>query len=281
MPVSGPSGAPAVLEREEGRGWCHETWQLTGSRGDSVLAEAWLAEHPGPVVVIGHGAEADRRAPHPAATGRGWARHGISVVAADAPGHGDRAGAGGRWIGPEGREGGGRASSGEFGDPPAGSDYLAWWVDDQRRVVDAVEARFGRVPIGYLGVSMGAVFGVFLLVAESRIRAAVLAVGGFFDPGDGPDPGAADAVGVAGRLGDVPVLMVQADGDEVFSRDAAFALYEALGSDRKEISFLPGTHTQWCRPARWNRRMLRFFAETLGLQRSGASGPGADGDCRS
>lgn len=245
--VSPPAGeAPEVLAQESGRGWCRETWRFAGSRGDRVLAEVWSGERrPGPVVVAGHGAGSDRHAPHPAATGKGWARAGVCVVGADAPGHGDRAG-GASSVPPEG--------TALLADP----GFLEWWVADHRRVVDVVEARFGTVPVGYVGVSMGGVFGVHLLAAEPRIRSAVLAVTGRVGGSPGTDPAA-----VAARI-DRPVLMLQADADEVFSRDDAFGLYDALGTGHKEICFLPGTHAVWRRPAHWNRRMLAFVAETLG-----------------
>jgi dienelactone hydrolase len=151
-----------------------------------------------------------------------------------------------------------------------GGDYCEWWVADHLLVVDAAERRFGRSPIGYLGLSMGAVLGVHLVAAEPRIAAAVFAAGASGESArDGTATG--PAVGwlsganpeeAASRLGGRPVLMVQADEDEVFSREAAFALYGAFRG-RKEISFFPGTHSVWRHPGQWNRRMLAFFHETL------------------
>ena len=294
---------PEIVDAEVGAAWRRETWRIVGSRDDVVFVEAWLAEEPGPVVVVGHGAESDRRAPFVSGTGKGWARHGISLIAADAPGHGDRVsdaissspsggGGAGRRPAAEGVDrgasdaissslsgggggvpaghgaGGGSASRGGSG---AGRDYLRWWIDDQRLVVDAAERRLGSVPIGFLGVSMGAVLGVHLVAAEPRIAAAVLAVGGSLrgfaeertrrgqaeERLSGANPEEA-----AFRCGDRPVLMVQADEDEVFSRKAALALYDAFPG-RKEITFFPGTHAAWRHPGQWNRRMLAFFHETL------------------
>jgi len=267
---------PEIVDAEVGAAWRRETWRIVGSRDDVVFVEAWLAEEPGPVVVVGHGAESDRRAPFVSGTGKGWARHGISLIAADAPGHGDRVSdaissspSGGGGGVPAGHgAGGGSASRGGSG---AGRDYLRWWIDDQRLVVDAAERRLGSVPIGFLGVSMGAVLGVHLVAAEPRIAAAVLAVGGSLrgfaeertrrgqaeERLSGANPEEA-----AFRCGDRPVLMVQADEDEVFSRKAALALYDAFPG-RKEITFFPGTHAAWRHPGQWNRRMLAFFHETL------------------
>lgn len=287
------AGFPEVVDSEVGAAWRRETWAIRGSRGDTVLVETWLAAEPEAVVVIGHGAESDRRARFVSGTGKGWARRGISVVAADAPGHGDRASllpwdsrspSGGsestRRIEVEG------VSLPGWGGA-AGGDYAGWWIDDHRLVVDAAQGRLGTIPVGFLGISMGAVLGVRLVAAEPRIAAAVFAVAGSAtvpgaeQAGGGPAMGWANGEGLeeaAARLGDRPVLMVQADEDEVFSREAACALY-GMFSGRKEISFFPGSHSVWRYPAQWNRRMLAFFHETLGT--GPASAPEAPAGRRS
>jgi fermentation-respiration switch protein FrsA (DUF1100 family) len=116
---------------------------------------------------------------------------------------------------------------------------------------------------------MGAVLGVHLVADEPRIAAAVFAVGGSTTVPERVAGGlaagwlmGANPEQAASRLGDRPVLMLQADEDELFSREAAFALYEACPG-RKEISFFPGSHSMWRHPRQWNRRMLAFFRETL------------------
>jgi dienelactone hydrolase len=279
---------------DEQSGWRRETWRIAGGRGD-FLAEAWLAQPTGPVVVAGHGAEGDRRVHYIAGIATLWARRGLSVVAADAPRHGDRAdpeplpgflpgelrrseppGDPGTVSGPAAEMVGTAAA----GLPSlfADSDYLDWWLADHERVIDAVQARFGSVPLGYLGVSMGAVLGVHLMAADRRIDAAVLAVGGAPPVGVEEILGeasltaraAADLSRAASGMGDRPVLMVQADRDEVFSRASALALYDAL-TGRKEISFFPGTHSAWRHPGQWSRRMTAFFDETL-RSRNGGEG---------
>ena len=65
--------------------------------------------------------------------------------------------------------------------------------------------------------------------------------------------------------------MVNADRDEVFSREAALALFDAFRPP-KEVCFLPGTHAVWRSPARWYRRLEAFFGEHLGLQPDGRAG---------
>jgi hypothetical protein len=250
----GPGGPPEVIETEQGPYWLHETWRISGSRGDEVRAEAWLSPDPGPVVVVGHGVESDRRSPHISGMGKGWARRGVSIVAADAPRHGDRAGPLPDIVSVD-------------------LDLLQWWVGDQRRLTDAVGARLPDAPVGYYGVSMGTLFGVHLVAADARFRAAVFAVGAStvaFLPERFPgraeelaavaaiaDPAAA-APGVAPR----PVLMLQADRDELFSRRSALALYDAF-EPPKEITFFPGTHAEWRHPGQWDRRTFAFLSRAL------------------
>jgi len=244
------SGAE-VIDSTSQRGHTQETWRLTGSMGEEVLADAYLSPEPGPVVIGGHGKDNNRKAQYLRGPGMQWAGRGISLVAADAPLHGDRAGE--RPV---------------PGVAITDVDLLNRWVKDQRLLIDAVEARFGGgVPIMYMGMSMGAVFGCHLLAEDERLLAAILVVGGStvisiperFDGAAGLEDLLAltDPVIPAARIAPRPVLMVNADDDGIFSQRAAMALYDALGRP-KEISFFPGGHSRWRSPAQWNRRMLGF-----------------------
>jgi dienelactone hydrolase len=245
-----------VVAAEDCRGFRHETWAYGGSAGDRILAEAWLSADPGPVVVAGHGADGDRNAQYIRGGAKAWARRGFSVVAADAPLHGARS---------EGRP------------PPEINDpERAGFIDRAARDVvclaDAVAARLGPGrPLGYLGFSMGTHYGVPAVAADGRFRSAAFAVGGLpagsaAGPGVGADAleasTAADPRRWAAAVAPRPVLMVNADADEVFTRDAALALYDAFRPP-KEIVFFPGTHTVWRSPAQWYRRIERFLRDTL------------------
>jgi alpha-beta hydrolase superfamily lysophospholipase len=201
------------------------------------------------VVIAAHGATSSRRGPYITGAARAWSRTGLAVVAADAVGHGDRA------------AGGGPTREEAYG-PGVAEQMIA----DTNLLVDEVAARFPGLPIGYLGFSMGGLYGVSFAAAEPRIDAVVLAVAGAIDGLESfTEPGAAGfdplprAAGIAPR----PVLMVNADADEVFDREAALALYDALAAP-KEISFFPGSHAVWRSPAQWYRRMRTFLQETLG-----------------
>lgn len=225
------------------------TWRFRGSVGDEVPADAWAPDRPGAVVIAAHGATSSRRGPYLTGAARSWARDGLAVVAADAPGHGERA------------TGGGLTRAAAHG--PGMAEQM---IADTHLLVDEVAARFPGLPIGYLGFSMGALYGVSFAAAEARVGAVVLVVAGAIDGLETfREPGAAgfDPLRQAAGISPRPVLMVNADGDEIFGREAALALYDALDPP-KEISFFPGSHAVWRRPAQWYRRMRAFFRETLG-----------------
>ena len=107
--------------------------------------------------------------------------------------------------------------------------------------------------------------GCHLLAADERLAAGILVVGGSTvvsvpERFGGIDDQLAarlqqtDPEKAAGRIAPRPVLMVNADDDEIFSRRSALALYDALG-EPKEITFFPGRHARWRHPRQWNRRI--------------------------
>lgn len=255
--VEAGQGRPAeVLGVESGARFALETWRLTGSDGDQVVADAYLAPDPGPVVIAGHGKGHSRGNQYVRGPAMLLAPRGISVVAIDAPLHGERSG--GRPL-PE------IASA----DP----DLLGRWVRDHRLLVDAVQHRFGlQAPIAYVGFSMGGVFGTHLVAAESRLRALVCVVAGAtqvaFLEGGGADAelelrlARTDPVTAAPAVAPRPTLMVNADEDEVFPRRSALALYDAF-EHPKEITFFPGRHAVWRSPRQWFRRIEGFVADAL------------------
>ena len=85
-------GAAEVIAVKMVRGVTVETWRFPGSRGDEVHADAYLAAQPGPVVIGGHGKDGDRTAQYLRGPALQWVGRGVSLVSADAPLHGDRAG---------------------------------------------------------------------------------------------------------------------------------------------------------------------------------------------
>lgn len=233
-----------------------ESWVMEGSEGDSVAVDAYLPPDPRFIVVAGHGADNSRKAQYIRVGAKAWIRHDIAVVAADAPFHGDR------------------VQDVPMGMPGLEPAVMARSVRDQRRLIDALEHRFGSVPIGYMGFSMGTLFGVPLMAADDRVRAGAFLIAGstrvsypsrFQDlgPEDLEALEVSDPAVFAPLVGPRPVLMIHADRDELVPLEAAVALYEAFDHP-KELVVLPGTHTEWRGAARWFRRLRSFFEEVVG-----------------
>jgi len=189
-------------------------------------------DSPRPVVMLGHGAAGSKRQDYILALARGLVRHrGLSACAIDGPVHGERRADGGTVPGLDFADFVARWSS----DPDLIDDMVADW----RATLDAVQAlaEITPGPCGYWGLSMGTIFGLPLVAAESRVAVAVLGLMGFAGPTK--DRFAADAAAVTCPL----LFLVQWD-DELFARDRAFSLFEALGSTDKRMHVSPGVHAE-------------------------------------
>jgi pimeloyl-ACP methyl ester carboxylesterase len=202
------------------------------------------ADHA-PIVLVGHNGGMHKKAPglraralHAAAT---W---GFTVVAIDAPGHGDRP-----RTDADDRA---RTEIGEAvaaGDTPrftsAGVRFMASFADQAVRewqaTLDALQAlpQIGPdAPVGYGGgIAMGTAIGVRLTAVEPRITAAIFG-GGF--PVDEP-------VIMAARQITVPVQFLLPWDDELVDRSSALALFDAFASADKTLHANPGDH----RSVRW------------------------------
>jgi dienelactone hydrolase len=217
----------------------------------------WTPEGAGgarPLIVMGHGGGQHKKAPGIVARARRFAAEsGFAVVAADVPGHGDR---------PRheeydriATENQARVAAGEDVAPLLASFHALvarQTVPEWQAVLDAVQqlGYVGAGPAGYWGISLGCGLGIPFVAAESRVRAAVLGLGGIL--------AAAEA---AARI-TVPVeLLVQWD-DERVPRALGLALFEALGSAEKTLHANPGKHDDL--PSFETDSSLRFFARHLG-----------------
>lgn len=206
-----------------------------------------------PLIVMGHGGGQHKKAPGIEARARRFvAECGFAVVAADAPGHGDR---------PRheeysriATENQARVAAGEELAPliAAFQALVArQTVPEWQAVLDAVQdlGHVGAGPVGYWGVSMGCGLGVPFVAAESRVRAAVLGLGG-----------AMVSAGEAARI-TVPVeFLVQWD-DERVPRAQCLALFDALASAEKTLHANPGKHGDL--PWFETENSLRFFTRHL------------------
>jgi pimeloyl-ACP methyl ester carboxylesterase len=168
---------------------------------------------------------------------------GIGVVALDAPGHGDRIVD--RDAAKRARDAAVKAASDGTRrrglDPEVAAKMRARaqrHVDEWRRLLDALgeDDRWSDGPFGWWGVSMGTTHGLPLAAQDDRITAAVFGLNAL-PPGD--EEMAANASSLT-----IPILFLNQADDELMTRDAALALWDAFGSDEKTMHMNPGGHVQ-------------------------------------
>jgi dienelactone hydrolase len=167
---------------------------------------------------------------------------GVGVVALDAPRHGDRI------VDPDAAKKArdqAVASAGKGGRRGLDPKVLAAMarrtqqhVDEWRALLDAVQAdeRWAAGPFGWWGVSMGTTHGLPLVAQDDRITAAVFGLNALA-PGD--EEQAARAASIT-----IPILFLNQSDDELMTRDAALALWDAFGSSEKTMHINPGGHVQ-------------------------------------
>lgn len=208
-----------------------------------------------PLVLVGHGASGNKREDYVVSLARRLVRHlGYAVVAIDGPVHGDRR----------------RVRPGVDRPELPFLDFTQLWagdaamtdemVADWRAVIDARPqlSGAGSGPVGYWGLSMGTILGLPFVAAEPRVEAAVLGLMGMTGPTR--ERIAADAPAVSS-----PVLFLVQWDDEIFDRDRAFELFEALGSSDKRLHAHPGRHGEV--PVEELEATEDFFAARLGYSR--------------
>ena len=207
----------------------------------------WTTESGGearPLALLGHGGTTHKRADYILATARRLVRHhGISALAIDGPGHGERR----------------SYASAEMGQ----ADFQKAWrraeatdetSADWKAALDAVQAQIGVGTVGYFGLSMGTMMGLPLVAAEPRVRAAVLGLMGVWGPN------AQQLVAAAPRVSCPVRFLVQWD-DEIVPRDTALDLFDRLGSSEKALRAHPGKHVEV--PAEEMRAITDFLAGHL------------------
>jgi dienelactone hydrolase len=111
-------------------------------------------------------------------------------------------------------------------------------IGEWKAVLDAVADHpdIGVENVGYWGVSMGTAIGLPFVAAEPRVKAAVLGLlglGGRFG-GEGFES--------AARSLAVPILFMFQWDDELMTREAGIALYDAIGAEDKTMTIHPGGH---------------------------------------
>jgi len=211
-----------------------------------------------PLVLMGHGGGLHKKAPalaaraHDAVTS--W---GFSVVAIDAPGHGERPRtAEDDRIRAEMMEARGTGDTERFESVSVryAISLAERAVPEWQATLDALQElpEIGtEAPIGYGGgVSLGTAIGVPLTAADSRITAAIFG-GGFF---------VYDELLDAARRITVPIQFLLPWDDEYVDRQATLALFDAFASEEKTLHANPGDH----RTVRWIGLDKEFLARHLG-----------------
>ncbi|HEV2369541.1 MAG TPA: hypothetical protein VGR90_06675 [Acidimicrobiales bacterium] len=228
----------------------------------------WLPEgasEPRPVILIGHGGTQNKRVPNVLGLARRFVRHlGYGAVALDAPGHGERV------TDPEAAQRRRQALESRIAAGPGGGprrfspEEASEWVErttkgvaEWRALLDDLDAQAGFGPYGYWGVSMGTAVGLPFVAADPRISAAVLGLAGL---GNRPGAGVFEE---AVRSLRVPILFVFQWDDELMTRDAGLALFDAIGSAEKTMHINPGGHVQT--PLFERDAYEAFFARHLGV----------------
>lgn len=199
--------------------------------GRRVPAVVWTPEAPlsgRPLVLIGHGGSQHKtHAGVVELAARFVDACGFAAAAIDGPVHGAR-------------------RSEPLSGLPMQAEFLALWkrdgriddmVADWRGVIDALGAVDGIdvSSLGWYGVSMGTAYGLPLIAAEPRIRAAVLGMWGL-------DFVNSERLGTAARAVRCPVLFQQKWDDQLFTRDGQLRLFDALATPYKWLKIYPGAH---------------------------------------
>jgi dienelactone hydrolase len=218
-----------------------------------------------PLVLMGHGGGLHKKTPGLMARAHDTVtRWGFTVVAIDAPGHGDRP----RTAEDEQARAelqqamaAGETESFESISVRYGASLAERAVPEWQATLDALQKlpEIGtEAPIGYGGgMSLGTAIGISLTAVEPRITAAIFG-GGFF---------VYEALIEAARRITVPVQFLLPWDDEHVDRQSALALFDAFASKEKTLHANAGTHKEL--PRFEADSAVRFFARHLG--RAGTS----------
>jgi alpha-beta hydrolase superfamily lysophospholipase len=241
-PFTSATTADGVVEREF----------LVGE----VPGVLWTPEigSPSPsLVLMGHGGGLHKRSPGLVGRARDAVlRDGFAVAAIDAPGHGDRPRSADdrRWVDSMLAErAAGRSMAATISAYNRSLSERA--VPEWQATIDTLQElpEIGPdAPIGYSVMTLASAIGIPLVVADTRITAAIF--GGVF---------VYDALTRAAEQVTVPVEFLLPWDDPEIDRESGLALFDAFGSPDKTLHAFPGSH--FTVPV--ERIDTRFFARHL------------------
>lgn len=240
-------------EKVESEGVIERPFELEvdGRRVPGVLWTPERATGKLPLVLIGHGGSQHKRGNGHLGVVRQFVRdYGCAAAAIDGPVHGDR------------RLDGGLEPARVFEDAMvswANADILDDMAADWRATLDALVQLedFAVGPVGYWGLSMGALYGVPLLASDNRVAAAVLGLWGL--AGTAPETWkklATCAPSVA-----CPLLFLAQLENQLFPLDGTLDLFGKLGSTDKRLHLNVGTHGEV--PPEEYETTIHFLVERL------------------
>lgn len=220
-----------VTDVVEQGGVRHRTFETerAGRLIPGVLFDPPEGRH-GPLVLLGHGGSGSVFDEYVVALAHRLAREaGCLCVAIDGPVHGRRRGE--------------RSDNGDLvlldfsqvwsSDPTMTDEMVADWRFVLDEVIEACDLE--GVPVGYWGLSMGTILGLPLVAADARISAAVLGLCGLTGP-------TKERLGADASRVTCPVFFLLQLDDALFSEESVRALFDALGSDDKQLHANPGRH---------------------------------------
>jgi dienelactone hydrolase len=231
------------LDETSERGVRDRTFEVQ-CEGRKVPGALWTpadAAGPLPLVLLGHGGGLHKRAPYILAVARRLVRHhGIAAAAIDGPDHGARRPDGGLDFEKVWAE---RLQQRARPRPEATDEMVADWKATLAELRALPEV--GAGPLGYWGLSMGTMYGLPFVAAESTVQVAVLGLMGI------PSGETAEEWQVIfrKRLSEdarkvaCPVLFLAQSDDELVARADALALFDALATPDRCLHLNPGVHT--------------------------------------
>lgn len=208
------------------------------SRGDRVPGRLILpekSEDRAPLILLQPGAGSDKDSEY-LEIATPWVRAGAAVATIDVPLHGERASAKfserlltivhGLSTAPE-RD----LSQRDHG---LLTEFVRQSVWDLSRALDALE-RFAPIDpqrIGYAGLSLGGSLGAVFCSLDPRPRAVALAVAG-----GGAGPAEIDPCRYIAKIAPRPLILVTGERDELVSKAASDALFEAAAEPKRHERF--------------------------------------------